>query len=269
MLAIIAGEGVLPGLLYAHVAAAGDAPLVVELEGFPARIAGVRPIRFRVEHLGSVLADLRDRGVTELCLAGRVQRPSLDPKAVDAATEPYVPGIVAAISAGDDGALREILAIIEEFGFTLLAAHDVMPELLPPAGIPTEAQPDDRDEADAVRASAIVAALASADIGQGCAVAAGQALAVEALGGTDWMLRSIAAERPAGPEGGILYKSPKSGQDRRADLPVIGPKTVEGAAAAGLSGIVIEAGGVLVLNRAAVIAACDEAGLFLWVRGAR
>ena len=222
MLAIIAGEGGLPGMLYRHLQQQGDPPLIIELDGFPARIDGVTPI---------------------------------------------VPGIVAAISAGDDGALREILAIIEEFGFTLLAAHEVMPDLLPEGGVPTEAEPSDRDRADAFRAADIVAALGVADVGQGCVVAAGQALAVEALGGTDWMLRTLAAERPDAPAGGILYKAPKPGQDRRADLPVIGPKTVAGAKAAGLSGIVIEAGGVMVLDRAEVIAACNAAGLFLWVRG--
>lgn len=268
MLAIIAGEGALPRVLYRHVLDSGETPLVVELDGFPAKIDGVRPIRFRVEHLGSLFSDLRDRGVTDLCLAGRVQRPRLDRNAVDAATEPFLPGIAAAIAAGDDGALREILAIIEEFGFTLLAAHEVMPDLLPPGGVLTRTAPGDRDREDADRGAAIVAALGAVDVGQGCVVTAGQALAVEALGGTDWMLRSLAADRPKGPEGGILYKAPKPGQDRRADLPVIGPATVAGVTAAGLSGIVIEAGGVMVLDRSAVIAACDAADLFLWVRGA-
>ncbi len=268
MLAIISGEGVLPRVLYWHLVDSGQSPMVVELEGFPAKIDGVTPIRFRVEHLGSMLTDLRDRGVTELCLAGRVKRPTLDPAAVDSATEPFVPGIVAAITAGDDGALREILAIIEEFGFALRAVHEVMPELLPPKGVLTRAVPGERDRADAVRGSGIVAALGAVDVGQGCVVAAGQALAVEALGGTDWMLRSLEAERPKGPEGGILYKAPKPGQDLRADLPVIGPRTVVRAEAAGLKGIVIEAAGVMVLDVEAVIEACNEAGLFLWVRGA-
>lgn len=268
MLAIIAGEGALPGVLYRHLAAQGEAPLVVELQGFPSEIKGVDPIRFRVEHLASLLIDLRARGVRQLCLAGRVQRPTLDADAVDDATEPFVPGIVAAIGSGDDGALREILFIIEEFGFTLCAAHDVMPELLPPKGIATQAEPSDRDHDDAVRAAEIQNALGAVDIGQGCVVVAGQALAVETLGGTDWMLRSLAHDRPGGPTGGILYKAPKAGQDRRADLPVIGVKTVAGVAAAGLSGIVIEADGVMVLDAADVVTACDEAGLFLWVRDA-
>lgn len=67
-------------------------------------------------------------------------------------------------------------------------------------------------------------------------------------------------------EGGVLYKAPKPGQDRRADLPVIGPETVRRAAAAGLSGIVIEAQGVMVLEQPLVRALIEETGLFLWVR---
>ncbi len=268
MLAIIAGEGSLPGVLHAHLKARGAAPLVLELDGFPAKIEDVTPIQFRVEHLGTVLADLRARGVTDLCLAGRVRRPRLDLAAVDAATEPFVPGIIAAIEGGDDGALREVLFIIEEFGFTLRAAQDVMPELLPPEGVLTHAQPSPRDEEDAARAAGIVAVLGQVDIGQGCIIAAGQALAVETLGGTDWMLASIAGKRrPPGPKGGILFKAPKPGQDRRADLPVIGPDTVRGVKAAKLSGIVIEAEGVMALDREALVAACDAAGVFLWVRG--
>ena len=64
----------------------------------------------------------------------------------------------------------------------------------------------------------------------------------------------------------MLFKGPKPGQDRRIDLPAIGPATVAGAAAAGLAGIAVEAGGVMILDRAETIAAADAAGLFLWVR---
>ena len=266
-LAIVAGEGRLPVLLYQHMAELGNAPLVVELAGFPAEIDGVTPIRFRVEHLGTLLADLQAQGVTQICLAGRVSRPMLDPSQVDAATEPFVPGIVAAIQSGDDGALREILFIIEEFGFELCAVHELMPMLLPPVGVPTVVEPGQRDRDDADRAYGINAVIGPSDIGQACVVAAGQALAIEALGGTDWMLASLAGKRrPAGPSGGILYKAPKPGQDRRADLPVIGPLTVAGVKAAKLSGIVIEAGGVIMLDQAATIAAADAAKIFIWVR---
>jgi DUF1009 family protein len=91
----------------------------------------------------------------------------------------------------------------------------------------------------------------------------------------DWMLDSADAllgsaadwlSNGAALGTGFLYKAPKPGQDRRADLPVIGPGTAQAVAAAGLSGIVIEAGGVMVLDRASTLDALDTAGLFLWVR---
>ena len=58
-------------------------------------------------------------------------------------------------------------------------------------------------------------------------------------------------------------KAPKPGQDLRVDMPAIGPDTVAQAAAAGLAGIVIAAGGVLILDRASTCARAETAGLFL------
>ena len=87
--------------------------------------------------------------------------------------------------------------------------------------------------------------------------------------GTEWMLRGLAEVRTAmGDETrrGLLFKAPKPGQERRMDLPAIGPDTVRQAEAAGLKGIVIETGGVMVLDAAEVIRRADEAGMFLWVR---
>jgi len=267
MLALISGEGALPKLLYAHLAKSGNPPLIVEMDGFPSGIPDAEPITFHVEHLGTMLGDLRDRGVTQLCLAGRVRRPKLDPAMVDAATEPFVPAIAHAIQAGDDAALREILAIIEEFGFTLLAAHEVLPDLLLKPGIAGAHQPNDQDRKDAIRAAVVVDAIGRADIGQACVVAQGQVIATEAFGGTDWMLASVSgANRPAGPVGGILFKAAKPGQDRRADLPVIGPTSIPAVVAAGLNGIAIQSGGVMVMDADATIKAADKAGIFLWVR---
>jgi DUF1009 family protein len=67
----------------------------------------------------------------------------------------------------------------------------------------------------------------------------------------------------------VLFKGPKPGQDRRMDLPAIGPSTVVRASEAGLAGIVVEAGGVLMLERPATLAAADAAGLFIWGREAK
>ncbi len=305
MLAVFAGTGVLPGL----VRAARPDALVCELAGQPSALTGPGVLTWRVESLGTFLADLRARGVTEVCLAGGIRRPALDPAAVDAATRPILTRLMGALVAGDDAALRAVMGVLEEAGFRVLAVQDIRPDLLPPPGVPTRAQPGAGISADSDRGMAVIAAMAAADVGQACVVRAGQVMALEATPGTDWMLAALSpaqtaprsgdpltwaaetagevidtwadwltgpdAPRPATPppraqaiaEGGVLVKAPKPGQDRRADLPAIGPGTVEGAANAGLSGIVIEAGGVMVLDLPATIAACDRAGLFLWVRG--
>lgn len=262
MLALIAGRGDLP----LRIASVARPAVILELEDGAAGMPGAK--HFRIEHLGSLMSDLGRRGVTEICFAGSVRRPKVDPTAIDDDTMPLVPRILDAIRSGDDTALRTILGLFEERGFKIRAAHELDPTLLPKPGVQTRAQPSERDQDDARRAAAVVAALGGADVGQACCVSAGQALAVEALWGTDWMLASLAeGRRPrADPSGGLLFKAPKPDQDRRVDLPTIGPGTVSGAAAAELHGVVIEAGGVMVMDFDRTLAAADEAGLFLWVR---
>ncbi len=269
MFAIVAGQGDLPGLIAAHLNGQGQIPLICALEGFAPDKLEV-DLTFRVETLGTFLVQLGEAGVTDVCFAGAVARPALDPSKIDAQTMPLVPVIMQAMQAGDDGALRAVLDIFEKTGFKMHGAHDVLPALLPSAGIATKAKPTDQHKKDAARGQVIVVAMGAADVGQSCVVARGQAQAIEAQPGTDWMLRSLvpltdAADTKIVP-GGILYKAPKPGQDRRVDLPVIGLQTVALAAEAGLAGIVIEAGGVMVPHFEAVVEAANLCRMFLWVR---
>ncbi|MFV2001484.1 MAG: LpxI family protein [Paracoccaceae bacterium] len=266
MLALIAGQGALPGLLYAHLAAAGTAPVLAELHDQPAGLPGPA-IRFRLETFATLLAALKERGVDQVCLAGGIARPSFDPGAVDPATRPLLPLIAKALQLGDDGALRVALGLFEDAGFAVRAAQDILPDLLPPPGVLSRRQPAPTERTDARRGAAIINAMAAADVGQSCVVSASRALALEATGGTDWMLASIGQDRrPDNSRGGILFKAPKVAQDRRVDMPAIGPATVSAVIRAGLTGIVIEAGGVLVLDLPATRAAADRDNILLWAR---
>lgn len=261
--AIIAGRGALPAAL----AAALDAPLVAALDGFTPE--GIAPdITFRVERLIPFLRQLQDAGVTRVVFAGGITRPRLDPALFDPATAQVLPRLLGAMQAGDDMALRAVIALFEEEGLTVLGVPDVAPGLIPGAGV-LAGQVTPTDERDAIRAAAIVAALGAVDVGQGAVVQQGLCLAVETLGGTDAMLKQVAALpaslRPPGP-GGLLYKAPKAHQDRRIDLPALGPRTVQAAARAGLGGIAWEADGVILLDRTETLAAAAELGLFLWAR---
>ncbi len=260
MLALIAGTGALPAEVVAQLT---ERPVICAMEGFPPDVLDT-DVTFPLEQLGTFIADLKARGVTQICMAGAVQRPAIDPSRIDAATMPLVPILQQAIMSGDDGALRAVIGIFEDAGLEVRAAHEIAPNLLPGLGSLTEARPSEADLTDADRAAGIVRAMGAADIGQACVVSKGQALAVEGIFGTAWMLQSLTQRPDAG--GGVLFKAPKPDQDRRADLPAIGPDTVSDAVAAGLAGIVIEKGGVMVLQRQQVIAECDRLGLFLYVR---
>jgi DUF1009 family protein len=260
MIALIAGQGALPAEICQRLP---ERPLVCAMMGSEPDALDAE-LTFRLEQFGSFLERLKSAGVSEICLAGAVRRPTIDPSAIDAATLPMVAVLQGALTSGDDGALRAVMQLIEAAGFTVRAAHEVAPDLLMAPGVPTRVQPGELDKADAARGAEVVAAMSAADIGQSCAVRAQQAIAIETIYGTDWMLETL-IRRPDG-QGGVMVKAPKLGQDRRADLPTIGPSTVRKAAAAGLSGIVLEAGGVIVLDQDAVIAACDDLGLFLWLR---
>ena len=262
--ALIAGTGALPALL----AAAAPGWRICEMEGFPAAVPGAEPLRFRVERLVPFLDALLDAGVKQVCFAGAMQRPRLEPEFFDARTASLVPRLVGALQAGDDATLRAVIDLFEDWGFEVVGADTLAPDLVPGEGLLC-GDPGARDEADATRAAEIVAALGAVDVGQGAVVAEGLCLATEALPGTDAMLDFAAAHRARlirSPKSGVFFKAPKPGQDRRIDLPAIGPQTVAKAAAAGLAGIVFEAGGVLLLDRAATIAAAEETGLFLWGR---
>lgn len=263
-LGIIAGGGPLPGRIAAAAVADGRAVFVVALEGFaePAVIAAYPHATVRMGAVGRILGLLRDHACRDVVLIGPVRRPSLLHLRPDAEAARLLARVGRAAFTGDDGLLAAIHRVLADEGFRIVGAHEIDPQALGPAGQLGRIAPDQAARADISRAVDVVRALGTVDVGQGCVVQQGIVLAVEAIEGTDAMLaRSKALARP-GP-GGVLVKLVKPGQDRRADLPTIGPRTVDGARAAGLRGIAFEAGGTILLERAASIAAADRAGLFL------
>jgi hypothetical protein len=258
---IIAGGGGLPPAL---AEALPDATCIA-FDGAEVQIPEPRLSRHRVEHLGGLFEALRTANVTQVVMAGAMSRPALDPSALDPVMMALAPRILMAMQGGDDALLRLVIAIFEEQGFTVIGAHELLPDLTAAPGLVTGPEPDDSARADMARGQDILTALGPVDVGQGCVVAGGLCLGVETLQGTDALLRFV-ADTPAQlrpKPGGVLVKRPKPGQDLRVDMPAIGPETVRGAQAAGLSGIAIAAGQVLLIDRPALLQALKDTGLYL------
>lgn len=263
-LGILAGGGPLPGRVAAAAQAAGRSVFLVGLEGFAeaAVLAHYPHVYVRLGAAGRILQLLREHACRDLVIVGPVQRPSLLDLRPDAEGARILARIGRAAFAGDDGLLAALVRVLAEEGFRVLGAHEILTEVLAPAGLLTRTAPDAEAMSDLARGIAVLRALGAADVGQACVVQQGIVLAVEAVEGTDAMLARCAALARPGP-GGLLVKLAKPGQDRRADLPTIGPRTVHAAAAAGLRGIAFEARGTMLTDRARMIDAAEECGLFL------
>ncbi len=263
-LGILAGGGHLPFQVAAAARAAGRAVFVVGLEGFvdPTLLPPWPHEIVRMGAAGRMLSALRAHGCQDIVLIGPVRRPGFRDLRPDGEGTKILARIGRAIFAGDDGILAAVIKIFGEEGFRVIGAHELLHEALAPAGLLTRLAPDATAMADIERGIAVARALGAVDVGQGCVVQQGFVLAVEAVEGTDAMLGRCAPLARSGP-GGVLVKLVKPGQDRRADLPTLGAGTVAAAAAAGLRGIAFEAGGAILVDRAATVAAGDRAGLFL------
>jgi DUF1009 family protein len=267
-LAIIAGSGVLPGMLSKALTAAGRSHLCCHPHGVAVDLEDAEEFYF--ERSISFFRSLEQRGVRQVVMVGKFHRPrSLNIMRFEGSTLMAAPRILASLRKGDDASLRALAEIIEELGLEVVGVEDVAPRLLPEPGLYASRVPSEVDRTDVERAAYIVEAMSAVDVGQGAVVAGGLCLATEALPGTDAMLDWVAQTRedlPSGSRSGVLYKAPKIHQDRRMDLPAIGPITVQKAAAAGLAGIAWEARGALLLDADQTMAEADRLGLFLWAR---
>jgi DUF1009 family protein len=260
---ILAGSGDLPRMLVEACRAEGRDPFVVAFNGFtdPSLVTGTRHVWVDIAAVGKTFQQLRQAGCRDVVFAGQMRRPALSSLRPDARGLLVLAKVAAA--GGDDAVLRVLVKELESEGFRVIGADDLLRGLLAPAGALGGLAPDESHRADIRRGIAVARALGSVDVGHSVVVQQGIVLGVEAIEGTDALLRRCADLRREG-RGGVLVKLKKVEQDRRVDLPVIGPDTISGARAAGLAGIAVEAGGTLVMRRADVAAAAAAANLFVY-----
>ena len=269
-LGLIAGGGDLPTAVAARCDAEGREVFVVRLAGFAdPHLVRWPGAEFGMAQIGAILKALKSEGCTAVCLAGIVNRPDFKTLKPDLKGASLLPGIIAAATKGDDALLRKILSVFEAEGFAVEGADDILGGETLPNGALGRVSPTLEQLSDLKKALHVAEKTGELDIGQGAVVVEGLVLAVEAQEGTDAMLSRVAG-LPADLRGsaveqkGALGKAPKPIQDLRVDMPVIGARTVELAAAAGLAGIGGVSGRLILIDRTAIIETADRLGLFVW-----
>jgi len=265
--AILAGGGALP-LALAHT---------LRQQGRPVEILALRGFADRdTRRAAGAVRDLLDaRGILDvlhawrpgaICLAGYVHRPG--PLALLGAYSAFRNRelISRLAAAGDDGLLRGVVNLLEDQGFTVAGVHALAPGLLAPAGVLGEVPLTAAASVDI--GFALLGSLAPYDVGQAVVVAGTRVCAVEGPEGTDAMIARVrklwgSGRLPRSDQAPVLVKTAKTGQDLRIDMPVIGPRTVRCAAAAGFAGIAVGAGQTMIIDHAATVAEANRRRMFL------
>jgi len=267
-LGIIAGGGELPVAIAQSARDAGRDVLVLAMAGADEELSNFSREDIGIGELGKTLSLLKQHGCNEITLAGRVSRPDWSTIRLDTRGALALPKVAAAALKGDDAIMRTMIGIFEKEGIRVVGTADAAPDLIAVAGVYGRHKPSEQSLEDIKLAREVVRQMGTLDIGQATAVCEGLVLAVEAAEGTDAMLEripSLSKNQRGTPQKrrGVLVKAPKPNQERRVDLPVIGTRTVELAAAGGLVGIAVEAGGALVLRKDRLVQLADTLGLFI------
>ncbi|HPA40179.1 MAG TPA: UDP-2,3-diacylglucosamine diphosphatase LpxI [Phenylobacterium sp.] len=270
-LGLIAGGGALPVEIANHCAEVGRPLFVVRLRGFAGPELEEFPgAEVGLAEVGKCIKVLKQAGCEAVCLVGNVSRPDFKALKPDLRGMAILPGVIKAAKHGDDALLRVVLDEFAKEGFVIEGAHEANGSLTLGIGPLGKVSPKAEHKLDIDRALMVAREIGKLDIGQGAIVCDGLVLAVEAQEGTDAMLRRVAHDIPTAIRGqpgaykGVLAKAPKPIQETKIDMPTIGVATIQRAAAAGLAGVVGEAGRLLVLDRDQVIALADELGLFVF-----
>jgi DUF1009 family protein len=263
-LGIIAGGGVLPRMI-AEGCRAKDRPffiLAFEESTETAAVEGMPHAWVRLGAIGKAISELRGAGVRDVVMAGKMKRPSLSNLRPDLKATMLLAKLGPLLLSGDDGLLKALVTFLENEGFRVVGADSVLTHLLAEEGVMGRHKPDEQALKDIALGLAVLRALGPFDIGQAVIVQQNAVLGIEAAEGTDALIARCAGVKRER-AGGVLVKARKPGQDARVDLPAVGPDTVAAMHRAGFSGIAIEAGGALVVNREAVVQDADRLQLFV------
>ena len=265
-LGIVAGSGELPRVLIQACQETGRPYYVLALEDTAeeatATLAGEHYSVIRFGAIGKAFDILRKHNISELVMAGRVTRPRIATIRPDLKGAKLLARIGAQLMTGDNELLSSIIQFLEEEGFRVTGAEDVVRDLLTPEGMIGSIYPDKRAQADIESGARIARAIGSLDIGQSVIMQNGMVLGIEAIEGTDGLLRRC-TELKIEEKGGVLVKVKKPQQEKRVDLPTIGVETIERLAECGFAGVAVEAGASLILNRREVARRADALGVFV------
>ena len=264
-LAIFAGRGALPMMLIENCQKNGRKFIVflLESEDYEVDYSAFNPIKLHYGAVGKFLEVLRENQIKNLIFIGAVNKPNFSNIKVDKKGAILLAKIIASKILGDDAVLRTVINFFEKEGFKIVKIDEFLNDIVAKKSTLTKKQPTSQSLADIDLARKAIRAMSEFDIGQSLVVAQRQVIAVEAVEGTDAMIKRCGDLNISFKKDAVLVKMKKLGQSGKADLPTIGVDTIKNCKLHGINGIAIQAGVTLIINKDEVIKLADESGIFL------
>lgn len=264
MIGVIAGNGGLPVLL-AHKLKSEGRPAVIAShiheadESLHSLSQAHRWVA--IGALKKIISFFKKNNVTEVVFVGGIKKSKLYKT-----FRPDFLALQALLSVrtnNDDSILRSVLSVFEKHGFVVKSIQEFLPEILPQKGLLTSRALTHDELLNAEIGIPVARALGAFDVGQAIFVCKKSIVAVEAVEGTDEMLKRV---NSLGIQGGVLIKISKANQDIRVDLPTIGVQTIERLAEIKATALLIEANKTLLVEPERIIQCAEKHGIAIEAR---
>ncbi len=222
-------------------------------------------IEISIGEIGKAVEAMRANGVERIVFVGSLAKPDFLSLKVDMMGAKLLAQITKNKLFGDNNVLSTITKFLETHCFEVVGVNEILVDLVANSGIYTRLKPAEDEFNDIKIANNILDHLAEYDIGQGLVIENKVILAIEAIEGTDEMVKRCSSLKRVAEKAGILVKRAKLGQELRIDLPTIGLATIKQVFEAGLKGVAVQANKTIFLDREMVIEFADEHDLFIVV----
>ena len=211
-----------------------------------------------VGKVGKILQTLKQHDVRNVTMIGKVTKEVLYKNGVMIPDLTTIRVLASLPDRKDDTIMNAIVKLIEDKGMHVMDQTVLIQPLLPEPGVLTKRKPTEQEWEDMRFGFRMAKELGRLDIGQTVVVKNRAVMALEAIEGTD---ACILRGGFLGKGGVVVAKTAKPAQDNRFDMPSVGTTTLTSMIHAGATGIVIEAGRTLLVDRKRTLAMAEEKGI--------
>ena len=211
-----------------------------------------------VGKVGKILQTLKLHDVKNVTMIGKVTKEVLYKNGVMIPDLTTIRVLASLPDRKDDTIMNAIVKLIEDKGMHVMDQTVLIQPLLPEPGVLTKRKPTEQEWEDMRFGFRMAKELGRLDIGQTVVVKNRAVMALEAIEGTD---ACILRGGFLGKGGVVVAKTAKPAQDNRFDMPSVGTTTLTSMIHAGATGIVIEAGRTLLVDRKRTLAMAEEKGI--------